>query len=685
MGIGKSIIQEEEGFALLYALCGIVLTILLVTSVFLIANNTSSQINKSDAIVKLSQLIDFSSQQGQEKIKETIQKEIKNSRSLDLEGDQPNLVNKISQAVTVGDKFISGRVGLDKQFYYEVTIETVSVEKTSYHYVQSTASDNYGGWKKEEVSDDSKKNFLVTIGLKIDGVEEQRRTNNFSKKLNYNYEFQIDTIHQNELLTNMDIWRNVVSDIGGRQSSSQMSAMDKLVQLNNIIHYQDDFLKTLSITDCFNENNNQSEISLGDSGLNVYDFKNDSGLDFVNNPFSHNLEFQGSLFLRGGFKFQGNGNTTLTTHNILEVSGENKLLDKNYLNGVPILAGTGVIVDSLSNQQQIVIDNDSSLLPVLRSPNLIISNSNGIKNGSPKTSGVALTSGVMQISNNTQVIQTDFNRYQSPLGKNNPQSMQNWEAAMRPSLIVASANLYMGPMKDESAHREIQVEGDFLLTSAQETKLGENLEEGIRLSYFENPDNQDYEFPYSPSNIILEGSDTKLVVGNSDNNFATYSFIDAPKMRVRESLTSEDSSQFEGYYTDANYYNSISLNDGSQMLLGYTGMEPFNFSISENSIFSMKTLPNLEFFDPYFLRTAYEHGNLKGKVILEVNSEIDSKKLQNILRTNGIPYELSFVGMDSNQAINGLVTIIENTTINSGDDSYLVSRMFDFSQEIERP
>jgi hypothetical protein len=98
----------------------------------------------------------------------------------------------------------------------------------------------------------------------------------------------------------------------------------------------------------------------------------------------------------------------------------------------------------------------------------------------------------------------------------------------------------------------------------------------------------------------------------------------------------------------------------------------------------MKTLPNLEFFDPYFLKAAYEQGNLKGKVILEVNSGADSNKLQNILRANGIPYELSSVRIDSNQANNGQVTIMENATIDSGNNSYLVSRMFEFSQEVDR-
>lgn len=685
MDAGKKIIQEEEGFALLYALCGIVLTTLIVISIFVIANNGASQINKSDAIVKLSQLSDFSYQQGEEKIKEIIQEEIKKSQSIDLEGDQPNLINKISQSVVAGDKIISGRAGTDKQFYYEVTLETVSIVKTPYHYVQSISGDNYGGWKKEESSDDSKKNFLFTACLKIYGVEEQRRTSDFSKEINYNYEFQIDTINQNEILMNMDRWRNVVSDLGIEQNSGKMSAMEKLLQMDKIVHYQDDFLKTMDITDYLTENNSQSGISLGDSGLNISDFKNDTGLDFVNNPFDRNLEFQGSLFLRGGFKFQGNGSSTLTTHNILEVSGEKSLLEENYFKGVPILSGTGVIFDSLSNQQQIIIDDNSLSLPMLKSPNLIISNSNGIKSNSPKTSGVALTSGIIQISNNNQVIQTDFNRYQSSIGQSNPQSIQNWEAVMQPSLIVASSNLYLGSVKDESAQRQIEVEGDFLLTSAQATRLEGDSDEGIQLSYFENPDNQDYEFPYSPANIVLEGINTSLVVGNTNNNFTTYSFIDAPKIQVRESLTNGNSLQFDGYYTNSNYYNSISLSGGAQMLLGYTGVEPFNFSISENSIFSMKILPNLEFFDLYFIRTAYEHGDLKGKVILEVNSEVDSDKLQDILKASGVPYKLYSSGIDNDQAINGYVTVVENATINSGNSSYLVSRMFDFSQEVERP
>jgi hypothetical protein len=191
-------------------------------------------------------------------------------------------------------------------------------------------------------------------------------------------------------------------------------------------------------------------------------------------------------------------------------------------------------------------------------------------------------------------------------------------------------------------------------------------------SYFED---QNEEIIRQPSELVLKGNNTLLEVKG-------YSFLDAPK-RYQRQLKGDYQPQKQIYVNNQGF-NQISLEDKSQMRLGYTGVEAFRLKSQKDSILSMKLLPDLALFNPYFLEKGFNNDEIEGKVILETYEEADKNKLEKMLKERNIPYEVTnHTDGDFSNCENGVVTIYNYRA--SGDEtSYeFVTRYFSYLTELD--
>ena len=380
-----------------------------------------------------------------------------------------------------------------------------------------------------------------------------------------------------------------------------------------------------------------SHVSDVSDGTEVLDFRKVGSWSGIPNV----INSKGSFLLKNGIQVYGSGsNAQLVVSNLFYLGS--KQFSSNIISGIGVIAQNGIYIDlnkfsSLANYTLNIYRNE------INTSNLLINNTKG---------GVIVKESEINITPQNNTTDFSFSNYLASNKKEIP-SNNRWNEFTKGNMTVSSSNLSLGQ------GASVKVSGNFMLTSAGIDNKGLPI-------YFENS------ILKSPSVLTLSGEDTVLEVKGK-------SFIDAPKNGRREIL-GENLSKETGVLGSSSDWNRITLKDGAKMKLDYTGIESFNLDVDVNSIFDIKLLPKLDFFDTSFLSNGIQDKKLNGKVILRVFSQEDAKVLQEKLKEKNIP---STIVINDEEAKNGRISIIQPSVSVGSGNSQIITRIFHYIEHIE--
>ncbi|MFS7261458.1 hypothetical protein AB6887_02335 [Carnobacterium divergens] len=655
--------KDESGYVLLYALGAIVLISILIGGIFLVARTIFFQVDKVDQFKRVKEVEEYALQDGTTQIQKEIELYLAGLETIDFGNDVSIISRDIDTLFASFERYESG-IGSNKQFSYKTTINKISKEKIT-PYVLTTLNGSYG-WEKDTSMMNSTKatNAELTFEIKTEVSEQQKGGDSKTSiaKASYVYEIQWNDIDIADELNELDVWRNVVYSYYLPNSAGYLSA-DEWMRKMNILYR---FNNTQSVFN-FTDYDNTTSYVEGYSNGHIIDITDGKVLNFTSTgkAIRSTLTFEGSLLFENGIALEGSTSSSKLVVNNLFSLRRNNASSKNSIQTLDIVANNGTYIDFAGQEGYLAIDEQDASFST---SGLLINHTPTV--GSIENGGVVFGSGQLAVQTQPDTHNFSFANYSSSASSKSPKDSY-WNEFVKGSAVIASSNFYAGPLNistdiqsTEDDFRQINIDGNFLLTNAMlDSEKGE---EGF--SYFQD---SAINIPNSPSTLSLDGRNTRFQV-------AGKSFIDAPKTERRKSLT-ETTENVTKFYGDKKDWNSITLKNGAVMDLGYVGIEPFTLSISEDSIFSAKVLPELAFFDTSFLANSVSEGTLKGKVILQTFNQKDADDLKAELESQKIPVS---VVTENEKAENAEVTIVKPSNSAGSGTSQIISRTFNYLNEI---
>lgn len=655
--------KDESGYVLLYALGAIVLISILIGGIFLVARTIFFQVDKVDQFKRVKEVEEYALQDGTTQIQKEIELYLAGLETIDFGNDVSIISRDIDTLFASFERYESG-IGSNKQFSYKTTINKISKEKIT-PYVLTTLNGSYG-WEKDSSMMNSTKatNAELTFEIKTEVSEQQKGGDSKTSiaKASYVYEIQWNDIDIADELNELDVWRNVVYSYYLPNSAGYLSA-DEWMRKMNILYR---FNNTQSVFN-FTDYDNTTSYVEGYSNGHIIDITDGKVLNFTSTgkAIRSTLTFEGSLLFENGIALEGSTSSSKLVVNNLFSLRRNNASSKNSIQTLDIVANNGTYIDFAGQEGYLAIDEQDASFST---SGLLINHTPTV--GSIENGGVVFGSGQLAVQTQPDTHNFSFANYSSSASSKSPKDSY-WNEFVKGSAVIASSNFYAGPLNistdiqsTEDDFRQINIDGNFLLTNAMlDSEKGE---EGF--SYFQD---SAINIPNSPSTLSLDGRNTRFQV-------AGKSFIDAPKTERRKSLT-ETTENVTKFYGDKKDWNSITLKNGAVMDLGYVGIEPFTLSISEDSIFSAKVLPELAFFDTSFLANSVSEGTLKGKVILQTFNQKDADDLKAELESQKIPVS---VVTENEKAENAEVTIVKPSNSAGSGTSQIISRTFNYLNEI---
>lgn len=677
--------KDEAGFALIYALTAIILSTLMIGLVFMIARNVNSQIRTIDTFRRVEDVHEYSFQLASQQLKTRMDRFITNTMSAggfsSYAGDWQNRFES-----EIADALNTVRVNDDLEAKYEVSLRIVDfkIEEIAPYLMVNSGGEQ--GWTQSNSYLPDVTNLKVTVQLGSEVIDQTqiREGQPFlhTADAEYVYEVQFEEADFEQVLTQLDIWRNIFYPYYLPSTAGQGVSADTWIRkLYEIYEFQ-------NIKQAFDYLNYQSTefASFGYSDHILKDFRDGRFLDFRGKPILDQLHFDGSFTFNNGVQMEGQQSGYFSTKSLLTIlndGGEQPRNGLNLIKDVNLQAGLGLFID-LSSQtgSRLVLSHENTEIVT---GNLWINNTNSTATAFD-SEGILLAEGDLKLySNDPDPIHNlgpinvnYFSLYLREAAKLNPAADASL-SQMNASMVLTSSNFYAGPVTEgsilhstEDTHRRIDVSGNFMMSNATIPNGG-----GINnFSYFQNQ-NQ-FTVPHTPSRVTLDGSNTSMTVQG-------LSFIDSPKTARRRALAESGTSAiFQDFYDDPMYWNRITLRNGAQMDLGYTGVEPFILEVDRDSEFSMKLLPDLEYFDFSFLASGYHSHRLEGKVILEPLYISDQLELENQLIQLGISYSVHNTKQDAQP---GEVTILrsyfdKSTGFDPDDKQLAITRIFEYINTI---
>lgn len=655
--------KDESGYVLLYALGAIVLISILIGGIFLVARTIFFQVDKVDQFKRVKEVEEYALQDGTTQIQKEIELYLAGLETIDFGNDVSIISRDIDTLFASFERYESG-IGSNKQFSYKTTINKISKEKIT-PYVLTTLNGSYG-WEKDSSMMNSTKatNAELTFEIKTEVSEQQKGGDSKTSiaKASYVYEIQWNDIDIADELNELDVWRNVVYSYYLPNSAGYLSA-DEWMRKMNILYR---FNNTQSVFN-FTDYDNTTSYVEGYSNGHIIDITDGKVLNFTSTgkAIRSTLTFEGSLLFENGIALEGSTSSSKLVVNNLFSLRRNNASSKNSIQTLDIVANNGTYIDFAGQEGYLAIDEQDASFST---SGLLINHTPTV--GAIENGGVVFGSGQLAVQTQPDTHNFSFANYSSSASSKSPKDSY-WNEFVKGSAVIASSNFYAGPLNistdiqsTEDDFRQINIDGNFLLTNAMlDSEKGE---EGF--SYFQD---SAINIPNSPSTLSLDGRNTRFQV-------AGKSFIDAPKTERRKSLT-ETTENVTKFYGDKKDWNSITLKNGAVMDLGYVGIEPFTLSISEDSIFSVKVLPELAFFDTSFLANSVSEGTLKGKVILQTFNQKDADDLKAELESQKIPVS---VVTENEKAENAEVTIVKPSNSAGSGTSQIISRTFNYLNEI---
>lgn len=655
--------KDESGYVLLYALGAIVLISILIGGIFLVARTIFFQVDKVDQFKRVKEVEEYALQDGTTQIQKEIELYLAGLETIDFGNDVSIISRDIDTLFASFERYESG-IGSNKQFSYKTTINKISKEKIT-PYVLTTLNGSYG-WEKDTSMMNSTKatNAELTFEIKTEVSEQQKGGDSKTSiaKASYVYEIQWNDIDIADELNELDVWRNVVYSYYLPNSAGYLSA-DEWMRKMNILYR---FNNTQSVFN-FTDYDNTTSYVEGYSNGHIIDITDGKVLNFTSTgkAIRSTLTFEGSLLFENGIALEGSTSSSKLVVNNLFSLRRNNASSKNSIQTLDIVANNGTYIDFAGQEGYLAIDEQDASFST---SGLLINHTPTV--GAIENGGVVFGSGQLAVQTQPDTHNFSFANYSSSASSKSPKDSY-WNEFVKGSAVIASSNFYAGPLNistdiqsTEDDFRQINIDGNFLLTNAMlDSEKGE---EGF--SYFQD---SAINIPNSPSTLSLDGRNTRFQV-------AGKSFIDAPKTERRKSLT-ETTENVTKFYGDKKDWNSITLKNGAVMDLGYVGIEPFTLSISEDSIFLAKVLPELAFFDTSFLANSVSEGTLKGKVILQTFNQKDADDLKAELESQKIPVS---VVTENEKAENAEVTIVKPSNSAGSGTSQIISRTFNYLNEI---
>ena len=677
--------QDEAGFALIYALAAIILSTLMIGLVFIIARNVNSQIRTIDTFRRVEDVHEYSFQLASQQLKSRMDRFITNTMSSGgFSSYAGNWQNQFESELAAALDTVRVNDDLEGKYDVSLSILAFKIEEIAPYVMISSGGEQ--GWTQSATLLPDVTNLKVTVQLGSE-VIDQTQTNNIQPKLHkadaeYVYEVQFEEADFEQILTQLDIWRNIFYPYYLPSTAGQgVSADTWLRKLHEIYEFQ-------NLKQTFDYLNYQSTdfASFGYSDQILQDFRDGRFLDFRAKPILDQLHFDGSFTFNNGVQMEGQQNGYFSTKSLLTIlndGGDQPSNGLNLIKDVTLQAGLGMFIDLSSRTgSRLVLSHENTEIVT---GNLWINNTNSTGSAFDRE-GILFAEGELKLYNNNPdpihnlgpLNVNYFSLYLREAAKLNPAADSSL-SQMNPSMVLTSSNFYAGPVSEgsiihstEDTSRRIDVSGDFMMSNAT-IPTGSGIS---NFSYFQNQ-NQ-FTIPHEPSRITLDGSNTSMTVNG-------LSFIDAPKTKRRPALPeSGTSSNFDSFYDDPTYWNRITLKNGAQMDLGYTGVEPFILEVDKDSGFSMDLLPDLEYFDPTFLASGYHNQRLEGKIILQPLYISDQLELENQLTQLGIKYSVHPTKQDAQP---GEVTIIrsnfdKSTGFDPDDKQLAITRIFEYINKI---
>jgi len=643
MGDGKS----ESGYVLSYVLGMIIFIMLTVATLFFIASTAFLQINKVDQFKRIKEVEEYALEDGTKRIQKKIDTYLTNLNTVNL-GDNLVIISREMDNLFKDFNISKKEVGSENQFSYTFKIEEIKKERITPYTQGENESDK--GWIKDFSEDTETKaiNAKLSFYVKVEVTERLGTGINKERQANGTYinEIQWNTINLIDDVSELDVWRSVV--FASNSKALKYLSADEWLRTMDVIYKYDSNVSNFNMSEfeMVQGGSNPKNYTIGmynshvsdvSDGTEVLDFRKVGSWSGIPNV----INSKGSFLLKNGIQVYGSGsNAQLVVSNLFYLGS--KQFSSNIISGIGVIAQNGIYIDlnkfsSLANYTLNIYRNE------INTSNLLINNTKG---------GVIVKESEINITPQNNTTDFSFSNYLASNKKEIP-SNNRWNEFTKGNMTVSSSNLSLGQ------GASVKVSGNFMLTSAGIDNKGLPI-------YFENS------ILKSPSVLTLSGEDTVLEVKGK-------SFIDAPKNGRREIL-GENLSKETGVLGSSSDWNRITLKDGAKMKLDYTGIESFNLDVDVNSIFDIKLLPKLDFFDTSFLSNGIQDKKLNGKVILRVFSQEDAKVLQEKLKEKNIP---STIVINDEEAKNGRISIIQPSVSVGSGNSQIITRIFHYIEHIE--
>lgn len=668
-------LKDESGVALIYALFAIFIVSSLVGGIFFIALQLSSQIDKVDQLNRVKDVQEYALQDASVFIKKKFESDVLGKKTVNFGNDITILSDTVDVAFngfTIPEK---KGIGVDKRYSYKVEIE--KIQKTEIDpYVVNSSSGSFGWLESNGSGTPKATNARVSFVLKATVEEDVNGTKTTRVATSdFVYEVQWERLDATATMVQMDVWRNIFYTYYLPSGVRYITADEWMRKMQRIYEYQE--APTAFSMANFN---NAVPQTLGKVNGQVVDLADNTPLDFgvTGKRIQTTLDFDGSFLLTHGVKLRGSVDSSkLETKNMLALRNDQNLGHQlNYIQKLNVVANVGTYVNINGASSKFILDNQG--LVNFHTSNLLINDTQDSSNKNTNNHGFLLSEGQINVTQTADAGNFSFANYATSAKTKNPQDMY-WSEFLKGNMIIASSNVYAGPVTESSLSvsskkedvRKITVDGNFMLTNAKLSTTGG--EEGF--SYF--GDEQTFRVPHAPSVLTLSGENTNFTVSNKG-----FSYIDAPKKSRRPSSqeTSGPVDFTDEYYGNMTYWNSIVLKDQAHIDLGMAGFEPFHLKTEKDTQFTASLLPDLELFDPMFLIAAHNHKQLKGKVILKPFNQGDANKLLSQLKSEHLPVESV---ANESAAANGKISIVMPLNTSGKDAMEMISRTFDYTNNVK--
>lgn len=545
--------------------------------------------------------------------------------------------------------------------------------------------------------------YRITFPLKITVMSEESEVKELS--CDYHYSLQWISKKAGELAVQMDYWGSnhkaidVKNDLRFSNPNYTARTFSQLSEIQKGTGYYSDLgLNKLLSGPVSNQ-------IFGKRGEYLVDYGDKEGtldLSSLNNVGENNI-LVGSFIIEKGVNVLGNSNAvpnaSLAIHNMLKLSNlDQGSPSENYLKDVSLEVGTGLVVrlnprenevdssarptdidgdgviNTIKKNSRLIIDNDPDKHKIT-TPNLWVNGA--INNQQNDDSGFNLIKGKIHVKETVDKV--DLNNYRpSSVYKSitNNESWKKLSTAEGGALMITNSIVKLAPThykvngtshnSHENDIRQIVVDGNFSISS-------------MNYHLVDNDIDNKYIWKYKAmkrSILLLSGQNTSMQVKG-------LSHIDAAKSTKKMTLTAELT---EPLFNRADYFSEaptkptgydgltkIELKNQSRIQLGYTSVEPFELAMENNTVFRMKVVPNVLFFDTTFLKDWKAKGS-NGKIVLEVGSSSDLTKVKKLLTDLGVSSNTvnqSTGTYDDSAASNGKVTLVYSNTGNQDTLQYI--------------